>query len=153
MFYNFRKNKKAFTLVELIVVIAIIGILGAVVGVSVSTFVSNAKKRSCKSTAESIADAWEMWASLNDNTTWNTYVKEQFPNNYNKTDTNISMSAAGNKTLAQMKADATNYTTYTIRFVSSDGYYCDVTAKPIAGTTPTVGNATKGTAKLANVVS
>ena len=58
MFYNFKKNKKAFTLVELIVVIAIIAILGSVTGVFVYRYVDNTRETAAKtplSTAKSAA--------------------------------------------------------------------------------------------------
>ena len=61
MFYNFRKNKKAFTLVELIVVIAIIAILGAVVGVTVSTFVNRARKTAATEPLSGLAGNWESY--------------------------------------------------------------------------------------------
>ena len=61
MFYNFRKNKKAFTLVELIVVIAIIAILGAVVGVTVSTFVNKARKTAATEPLSGLAGNWESY--------------------------------------------------------------------------------------------
>ena len=77
MFYNFRKNKKAFTVVELIVVIAIIAILGAVVGVTVATFVNRAKKTAATSPLTELADKWQL---KENKTTLSQYVKELFPN-------------------------------------------------------------------------
>ena len=77
MFYNFRKNKLAFTLVELIVVIAIIAILGAVVGVTVSTFVNRARKTAATTPLTELADKWSM---KEDATTLKAYIAELFPN-------------------------------------------------------------------------
>ena len=77
MFYNFKKNKKAFTLVELIVVIAIIAILGAVVGVTVSTFVNRARKTAATSPLTELADKWAM---KEDGVTLSAYIAELFPN-------------------------------------------------------------------------
>ena len=74
MFYNFRKNKKAFTLVELIVVIAIIAILGAVVGVTVTTFVNRARKSAATSPLTELADKWK----LNDGKSLNDYIIDLF---------------------------------------------------------------------------
>lgn len=79
MFYNFRKNKKAFTLVELIVVIAIIAILGAVVGVTVSTFVNRARKTAATESLNQLAD---MWDNKEDSQTLAQYLKELFPKDY-----------------------------------------------------------------------
>lgn len=79
MFYNFKKNKKAFTLVELIVVIAIIAILGAVVGVTVSTFLERAKKTDATSPLSELAgvlSAKESGVSLA------AYIKELYPKDY-----------------------------------------------------------------------
>ena len=59
MFYNFKKNKKAFTLVELIVVIAIIAILGAVVGVTVSSFVDKARVSAAESPLKDLKGYWD----------------------------------------------------------------------------------------------
>ena len=81
MFYNFKKNKKAFTLVELIVVIAIIAILGAVVGVTVGTFVDRARKTAATSPLTSLADNWEnnKLASGSDIKTLSGFIADLFP--------------------------------------------------------------------------
>ena len=79
MFYNFRKNKKAFTLVELIVVIAIIAILGAVVGVTVSTFVKRAQRTAATEPLNQLA---EMWSNKEDGQTLKDYIKELLPDDY-----------------------------------------------------------------------
>lgn len=79
MFYNFKKNKKAFTLVELIVVIAIIAILGAVVGVTVSTFVDRARKSAATTPLTELASKWEL-KETGDNL--QTYINRLFPDDY-----------------------------------------------------------------------
>ena len=79
MFYNFRKNKKAFTLVELIVVIAIIAILGAVVGVTVSTFVNRARKSAATTPLSELASKWSL---KEDNQTLAQYIKDLYPEDY-----------------------------------------------------------------------
>ena len=79
MFYNFRKNKKAFTLVELIVVIAIIAILGAVVGVTVSTFVQRARRTAATESLNELAGVWD---NKEDSQKLKDYLKELFPNDY-----------------------------------------------------------------------
>ena len=76
MFYNFKKNKKAFTLVELIVVIAIIAILGAVVGVTVSTFVDRARKTAATEPLDGLASNWEL---KDTNDTLQSYIQQLFP--------------------------------------------------------------------------
>ena len=81
MFYKFRKNKKAFTLVELIVVIAIIAILGTVVGVSVTGFVNNAKKRTVDTAADSVLTTWNLFvADGNTSEKWGTYLANNMDN-------------------------------------------------------------------------
>ena len=80
MFYNFKKNKKAFTLVELIVVIAIIAILGAVVGVTVSSFVDKARVSAAKEPLTGIVDNWESYKIDSPNKTVKEVVAELFPN-------------------------------------------------------------------------
>ena len=82
MFYNFRKNKKAFTLVELIVVIAIIAILGAVVGVVVSGFVVRARKTAATSPVTDFADQWQVNVNDAAPVTLNVYIKSLFPNDF-----------------------------------------------------------------------
>ena len=89
MFYNFRKNKKAFTLVELIVVIAIIAILGAVVGVTVSRFVDNAREKAALSPMNGLVDNWESYKVDSPNKDIKTVIGELFPNEK----TNFSASA------------------------------------------------------------
>lgn len=78
MFYNFRKNKKAFTLVELIVVIAIIAILGAVVGVTVSRFVDSAREKAALSPVNGLADNWESYKIESPNMTIKEVIAELF---------------------------------------------------------------------------
>ena len=80
MFYNFRKNKKAFTLVELIVVVAIIAILGAVVGVTVSRFVDSAREKAAKSPLQSLADQWDAYKVDEPNFNLGQVVESLFPN-------------------------------------------------------------------------
>ena len=80
MFYNFRKNKKAFTLVELIVVIAIIAILGAVVGVTVSRFVDSAREKAALNPLNGLVDNWESYKVDSPSKTVKEVVAELFPN-------------------------------------------------------------------------
>ena len=80
MFYNFRKNKKAFTLVELIVVIAIIAILGAVVGVTVSGFVNRAREAAAKDPLTSLVGQWDGYKAEATKWTLKQVINDLFPN-------------------------------------------------------------------------
>ena len=105
MFYNFRKNKKAFTLVELIVVIAIIAILGAVVGVTVSTFVNRARKSAATTPLSEFASKWSL---KEDNMTLKNYIKELYPDDY----TNFYIPTNNKDQLDKTKPNASFYLYY-----------------------------------------
>ena len=112
MFYNFRKNKKAFTLVELIVVVAIIAILGAVVGVTVSRFVDSAREKAAKSPLQSLADNWDSYKVDQPNMNLGEVVESLFPNDKSY----FTLSAdKWTKKLTAMKDD-----TFTIYFHDSN---------------------------------
>ena len=74
--FCFKKNKKAFTLVELIVVIAIIAILGTVVGLSVTQFVAKAKENAVTSSASAIQKAWDTFVADGGDKQLYTYFSE-----------------------------------------------------------------------------
>ncbi len=129
MFYNFKKNKKAFTLVELIVVIAIIAILGTVVGVSVSGFVTSAKKRAVETAAGSVVTTWNLFVAESDSSLkLGEYLASNLDNFNDLTVTYKTISATTTSTQA---ASATGEIT-----VAKDGYKMTVSI-------------TSGSAKLA----
>lgn len=68
------KNKKGFTLVELIVVIVIIGILAAVIIPRISGFTTSATDRAIQAEHRTIVSAIQMWQADQDNpaTAWPT---------------------------------------------------------------------------------
>lgn len=81
MFYRFRKNKKGFTLVELIVVVAIIAILGTAAGLAVSGVVDRARKNTCISDAGTLATQINMYETDGDDyATLKAYIAAKLPN-------------------------------------------------------------------------
>ncbi|GEM_PF-2352818 len=119
MFYHFKKNKRAFTLVELIVVIAIIAILGTVVGVSVSGFVASAKKRAVESAANSLKTTWDLFLADGGETRLNVFLSE------NMDDISDVYFKAGNKCTVSMQAKVASEATCNL-YVYKDGYLATV---------------------------
>lgn len=62
---KYLKNKKGFTLIELIVVIAILGILAAIIIPKLGGFQDRAKKAADEATAKTLADAVAMYNADN----------------------------------------------------------------------------------------
>lgn len=121
MFYNFRKNKKAFTLVELIVVIAIIAVLATAAGIGVSSFLASSKKSSCKDNATTLCTTINAYGLDTESTAANlgAYIVEKM--GQAEADKITWAGSANTKTKAQvLKLDATGIV-YT-----HQGYKCTI---------------------------
>ena len=101
MFYNFKKNKKAFTLVELIVVIAIIAILGTVVGISVTRFVASAKEKSALTAAQAVSTCWETFIAESASGTWGSFMQDNLSNYSTMTIAYVGTGISANTTSSQ----------------------------------------------------
>jgi general secretion pathway protein G len=66
-------NVRGMTLLEIMVVIAIIGILSSAIGISVVTYMEKAKVDACKAQLRTVANAVELYAVEND---WPTDLRE-----------------------------------------------------------------------------
>jgi prepilin-type N-terminal cleavage/methylation domain-containing protein len=76
---KYEGSEDGFTLIELLVVILILGILSAIVVVSISGFSNTGKKQACISTGKSAESAAAAFYADSGTNTWPATIKELYP--------------------------------------------------------------------------
>lgn len=148
------KKVKAFTLIELLVVIVIIGILAALIVLSLSAARAKAKDARAKSAVSDVATAVEMYINDHENIPVGGLAPEQ-----------ARKTGAGSSIADYLKSDAvdatgdavwykiTSATQYGVVGLAADGVKCWYTSSGVSGRTNNLSVTTPASGNVCNINS
>lgn len=128
------ENQKGFSLVELIIVIAILGIIAAVAIPNVIGVVDDARKNTDIANAKAIANAVAMVKAKNENLAINELTSEALDGTENSSDLEKNIIAELGGVVTKPKFKSTTYPTFNITVASTGEVTVDVKATAAGST-------------------